>query len=175
MITLRKLNPNELTLAGEIDVSEEGNALYQCVDGRLNLIQQSWQRADWSAHTWQENLDDWQFLGFDEILGAFHDKTFVGMAILGYDKTATTAQLVSIHVSRPYQRQGIGGQLIEQLIELARQKEKKQLYVWATNSQSAVDFYLKHGFQPIQTGHVFYEEVEDDIPMLKILSSESSQ
>ena len=170
MITIRFMNEDELGLAADIDVSESGSAIYQCVAGQLKRIEQTWQRADWSAETWQENLADWAFLGRDVILGAFaDDHKLVGMAILGYHKTATMAQLVSIHVSRAYHRRGIGSQLLAKLVQMARDMGKTEMYVWATNSQAAVEFYLNQGFQPVQPGHAFYRGDIEDIPMIKML------
>ncbi|MEZ4711567.1 MAG: hypothetical protein R3A44_30515 [Caldilineaceae bacterium] len=50
------MNEDKLGLAADIDVSESGSEIYQCVAGELKLVEKPWQRADWGAETWQENL-----------------------------------------------------------------------------------------------------------------------
>ncbi|MEZ4870499.1 MAG: GNAT family N-acetyltransferase [Caldilineaceae bacterium] len=182
MITLRPLTKAELVCAPAIDLSETDEFFYHCVNGQLEMVQQPWRRGDWDAATWQDNLADWDgYLGLDVILGAFATEqlagkqltkeSLVGLASLCYRKTATVAQVVSIHVSRPYRRQGIGTLLMQAMIRLARVDGATQLYVWATNTPSAIGFYLNHGFHPIAPGHEFYlAEAIDDIPLIMNLA-----
>ena len=168
MIVIRQMTKEELECARDIDVSESDDYHYRCVNGQLETVQQGWTRGNWDAVTWQETLADWDsYLGMDVILGAFVGEQLVGLASLSYGKTPTVAQLVSIHVSQPYRRHGIGAQLMQVLMGIARNQGVTRLYVWATNSPSAVNFYLNQGFQPVQPGSEFYTgEVLEDFPMI---------
>src|SRR3712207_3187877 len=137
----------ELDCAHDIDVSESDDYVYRCVQGQLESLQQHWTRDDWDAGTWQATLADWDsHLGMDVIVGAFAGEQLVGLASLSYPKTGTVAHLVSIHVSRPYRRHGIGGRLMQEVMRRARTHGATHLYVWATTSPSAVNFYLDQGF-----------------------------
>ena len=97
-------------------------------------------------------------------------ETIVGIASLRYRLTDTTAQLVSLHVSRQARRQGVATRLTDEIVRLARGRGLQELYVSATPSESAVGFYLRQGFRP--TAHVnraLYALEPEDIHMVRPL------
>ena len=146
---IQKLNEQELTRAHEIDVSESNNVLYRYVDGILQTTEEPWTRPRWTAEKWQQRLQRWQAtLHPDLFLGAFIDEQLAGLASLRYQLTDTMAQLTTLHVSRAYRRQGVATALVQEVVRLVKAQGAQMLYVSASESTSAVNFYLSQGFQP---------------------------
>ena len=147
--TLRRLAETDLHLASGIDVSEDGRLLYRYRNGELTTERREWHRPAWDAAQWQEKIAGWaQVLRWDVVIGAFDGATLVGMASLRYRLTETVAQLVSLHVSRSYRRHGVATLLLDELLRLARQNGARELYVSASETESAVGFYTRQGFAP---------------------------
>ncbi len=165
--TIRQLAEHDLRLAQGIDVSEDGHRLYRYRNGELTTEPLEWHRPAWDARQWEDKLTTWaQVLGWDVVLGAFDGATLVGLASLRYRLTETVAQLVSLHVSRASRRQGVATRLLDEVVRLARESGARELYVSATETESAVGFYTRHGFAP--TAHVdprLYELEPEDIHM----------
>ena len=148
-IIIRLLAEDELSRINEIDVSEEGTVIYHCVDGILRTTTEQWARPQWSAETWQARLHHWvEDLQPDLFLGAFVDEQLVGLASSRYHLTKTMAQLTTLHVDRNHRRQGVARALVQEVIRLVRENGAQSLYVSATESASAVNFYLSQGFRP---------------------------
>jgi ribosomal protein S18 acetylase RimI-like enzyme len=166
-ITIRQLAEHELRLAQGIDVSEDGQLLYRYRNGELTTEPRAWHRPAWDAAQWEDKLTTWaQVLRWDVVIGAFDGATLVGLASLRYRLTETMAQLVSLHVSRAYRRHGVATRLLDEVVRLARQSGARELYVSATESESAIGFYTRHGFAP--TAHVnqrLYDLEPEDIHM----------
>lgn len=152
-ITIRRLAENDLRLAQGIDVSEDSQGRYRYRDGQLTLEPGEWHRPAWDARAWEDNITTWaQVHQWDVVLGAFDGAALIGMASLRYRLTETMAQLVSLHVSRAYRRQGVATRLLHELMRLARESNAREMYVSAASSVSAVGFYTRNGFAP--TAHV---------------------
>lgn len=171
MIVIRELPLEELNQAVQIDVSESGNIVYGFVDGDLQIISDNWQRSARDALKWERNLEMWvNVLKLDIILGAFDEQNLVGLASLRYRLTENQAQLVSLHIDKDYRRQGIATQLTREIIRLAEESGAREIYVSATPSKSAVEFYRHLGFQPTQQVNKEMFELEpEDIHMVKNL------
>jgi ribosomal protein S18 acetylase RimI-like enzyme len=104
------------------------------------------------------------------LLGALDGDRLAAVAILRYRLTESMAHLAFLHVSREYRRQGIAAQLTEEMVRLARLDGARELYVSATESESAVGFYLSQGFRPTDTPHpVLFALEPEDIHMIKEL------
>lgn len=165
--SIRRLSENDLRLAQGIDVSEDGQSLYRYINGELTTEPREWHRPAWDARQWEDKITTWaEVLRWDVVIGAFDGATLVGMASLRYRLTETVAQLVSLHVSRAYRRHGVATRLLQELIRMARQSNARELYVSATESESAIGFYTRHGFAP--TAHVnqrLYDFEPEDIHM----------
>jgi ribosomal protein S18 acetylase RimI-like enzyme len=166
-ITIRRLSENDLHLAQGIDVSEDGQSLYRYSNGELITEPFEWHRPVWDAREWEDKITKWaQELRWDVVIGAFDGAPMIGMASLRYQLTETVAQLVSLHVSRAYRRHGVATRLVQELMQLARQRNARELYVSANRSASAIGFYTRHGFAP--TAHVnqrLYDLEPEDIHM----------
>jgi ribosomal protein S18 acetylase RimI-like enzyme len=113
-------------------------------------------------------MEEWRrTLKPDIWLGAFVAGELVGLASLRHRLTLNLAQLTTLHVSPPHRRKGIARQLLHAVIELACQSDAALLYVSATPSASAVNFYRSQGFAPTAEPNPEMVELEpDDIHMV---------
>lgn len=166
-ITIRRLADDELRLAQDIDVSEDGQSLFRSINGELTPEPREWHRPAWDAAEWEEKITTWaQVLGWDVAIGAFDGATLIGMASLRYRLTETVAQLVSLHVSRAYRRYGVATRLLHELMRLARQDSARELYVSAAPTPSAIGFYTRLGFAPTtRVDQRLYDLEPEDIHM----------
>jgi GNAT superfamily N-acetyltransferase len=94
----------------------------------------------------------------------------VGLIVYRPNLTADTAQLAALFVSKDHRRQGIAARLTGEVSRLAHQDGHARLYVSATPSESAVNFYQRQGFSPTQeTNPELYALEPEDIHMVKKL------
>ena len=170
-VAIRPLARHELTHVHAIDVSETGTAIYRYIDGALQTAPEQWARPQWTAEGWQAHLHHWMTdLQPDLFLGAFEGEQLVGLASLRYQLTPTMAQLTTLHVSRTHRRQGVATALLQEVIRLAKEDGAQMLYVSATESTSAVNFYRNQGFQPTdKPDPVLFALEPDDIHMVMAL------
>lgn len=176
-VAIRQLPSSEITRIAEIDRTEHVRLEYKYEDGRLvarkiDCRVPNWSRVpsqEFSVHTYIR-----QFAPVVEeggvLLGALQGEKLVGVAILRYELEPETAQLAFLHVSHGYRRQGIGTMLTRECIRLAEERGASVMYVSATPSESAVGFYLSHGFELAeQVNEELYELEPEDIHMTKTL------
>lgn len=170
-IVIRQLAREELSRTQEIDVSESGGIIYRYAHGELHSVAEEWHRPVWHAAEWEDTIKGWTVqLKWDVMLGAFAAETLVGIASLRYGLTDTTAQFVSLYVSRQARRQGVATRLTYEIIRLAKERGVQELYVSATPSESAVGFYLRQGFRPTaQINKELYVLEPEDIHMVRPL------
>ena len=71
------------------------------------------------------------------IWGALNAERLVGIATYHPHLTDTMDQLVFLHVSRGYRRQGIASRLFDRIEQLARQSGAQELYVSAARRKSS--------------------------------------
>lgn len=103
--------------------------------------------------------------------GAFDGERLVGIAVYRPHLTEDMAQLAALFVSREYRRQGIAAQLTRRAEEQTRSDGYAALYVSATPSESAVNFYRAQGFVPTQQANPeLYALEPEDIHMIKPLN-----
>ena len=177
MIHIRQLPASDIDRLAEIDRSETVRVGYTYHDGMLQAREVDWHVPPWftegdSPHSLQamvrfctEHLEAGGVL-----LGALDGDRLAGVAILRYRLADTMAQLAFLHVSRPCRRQGIAARLVEEASRLARLDGAGALYVSATESESAVGFYLSQGFRPTDTPDPALLALEpEDIHMVKQL------
>ena len=88
------------------------------------------------------------------------------------DMGRSTLEIERIYVAASYQGQGLGGYLIEQAVEIAREMGKHRIWlgVWEHNTR-AISFYEAHGFNRCGT-HDFYlgDDRQTDIIMQRNLT-----
>jgi len=146
---IQQLADHDLVRVHEIDVSERHNVIYRYTDGVLQTTAEQWARPQWTQEEWQHRLQHWiADLHPDRFLGAFVDERLVGLASLRYRLTETMAQLTTLHVDCHHRRQGVATALTREVVRLVKAQGPHALYVSATESASAVNFYLSQGFRP---------------------------
>ncbi|MGD2157190.1 MAG: GNAT family N-acetyltransferase [Anaerolineales bacterium] len=156
MISYRKLTKSELPGIADIDRSEIIRVGYEVKYGKLIRKDVVWDTPDFilegeGAHTISEQVafcrDHLERNGIS--IGAFDHDRLVGIGVLTPNLRPGMAQLAYLYVSAPYRRMGIATELACQLIRHARKQGANRVYVSATPSESAVDFYRSIGFDLI--------------------------
>lgn len=67
------------------------------------------------------------------------------------------AHLLNISVARPAQRAGVGGRLLRQLFDEARERGASQFFLEVRPSnEAAIALYQRHGFEPIGRRKGYY-------------------
>lgn len=86
-------------------------------------------------------------------IGAFDaSEKLVGVSVVSNQIISDYPHAKLLHyfyVDADQQGKGIGAKLMQAAKESAKQLGAKQLYISATPSQRTVDFYIKHGAQPL--------------------------
>lgn len=149
MIQIRQLPASDIARLAEVDRSEHVRVGYTCRDGVLQAREVDWRVPAWRTegegpHSLRAMVrsctEDLEAGGI--LLGALDGERLAGVAILRLRLTQRMAQLAFLHISRPYRRQGIAARLLAEASRLARLDGARTLYVSATESGSAVGFYL---------------------------------
>ena len=171
MITYREITIEEIYQhILEVDISEHGELIYLWQDGKLVTQPLVWDRPPRTAENWQENWASVLTLPGVKAWGAFEDMVMVGIIVYRPYLTEDMAQLDALFVDKDARQQGIASHLTHLLERQAIVDGHTYLYVSATESQSAVGFYISQGFVPTQDAHPeLYALEPNDIHMIKIL------
>ncbi len=168
MIEYRVLARADVPRIVDIDRAEYISQLYAVEDGELKAEACDLDVKGWSPGEAEQHVP-WLERELDEggtMFGALDGERLVGVAVLGgrfRGRAGDQLQLVFMHVSNGYRRQGIGSRLMADAARLARDRGARCLYISATPSQSAVGFYLSHGSRlaPEVDEELFALEPED--------------
>jgi ribosomal protein S18 acetylase RimI-like enzyme len=131
-VRIEELRPSELGRIREIDRSESVRFKYVYDRGELRPVEINHQ-----IPTWTEAM----IVEAEEMLAP-------KLAVLGGEFTGAGAnqlQMAFLYVSNGYRRRGIAGALLDDLCLRARQRGAEQLYISATETESALGFYLGYG------------------------------
>ena len=171
MITYREITIEEIYQhILEVDISEHGELIYLWQDGELITKPLVWDRPPRTAETWQENWASVLTLPGVKAWGAFDVEVMVGIIVYRPYLTEDMAQLDALFVDKDHRQQGIASYLTNLLKQQAITDGHKRLYVSATESKSAVGFYMSQGFAPTQDVHPELFALEpDDIHMIMML------
>lgn len=175
MTTIRQMAGSELDRIAEIDRSERITQRYKQRGETLELVDVDIHAARWGESgesTVQHRIDQWKPLidAGGTLLGAFDGDRLVGFAIYQPASSHGPANLAVLHVTRPYRRTGIGCELTNEVVRLARSEGAQRLYVSSTPTRATVDFYMKQGFKPLATPDERLFALEpDDIHMERML------
>jgi GNAT superfamily N-acetyltransferase len=155
MPDIRQVPAVSLDRIPEIDVSEEGAAVYRQEGTRLRSVQQRHRRPPRSSEEWEPEIRRWQGFVRDggAALGAFDGDRLVGVAVLRRRLEEDTDQLAGLYIDRAWRRRGVATELVNGIVELARLGGAGRLYVSSAESESAVGFYLSRGFAPTAHPH----------------------
>jgi len=171
MITYREITIDEIYQhILEVDVSEHGELIYLWQDGELVTKPLIWDRPPRTAETWQGNWASVLPLPGVKAWGAFEREVMVGIIVYRPFLTEDMAQLDALFVDKDHRQQRIASHLTHLLIHQAISDGHKRLYVSATESKSAVGFYISQGFVPTLDVHPdLYALEPDDIHMIMVL------
>lgn len=178
MINIREMHQSEIGRIAEIDRSEHVTTGYVYEDGKLSAECVDWRVPRWpiqgEGFSVQAHIDAITPILDDGgvLLGAFDEgDRLLGFAVLRYRLADQMAQLDALFVTRAHRRKGIGTRLTSRVVRLARADGATQLYVSATPSESAVGFYLSHGFcLAEEVNQALYAKEPDDIHMIRRLT-----
>ena len=150
MIEVRALTPDELPMAAEIDVTEDGTVVLEQQGTVLRSRQEEWHRPPRDAAGWRELEARWRaFVPASGLaLGAFEGARLVGIATLRRAIRPGLDQLEALFVDRAHRRRGVATALVAGIEAHSRSGGARRLYVSATPSTSAVGFYASRGFAP---------------------------
>lgn len=175
---IERLPAEDLVRLTEIDRAEHVTIGYRQEGRRLIEESVDWRVPDFfhegnGDHSVAGIVDVWgPFLGDGDgiLLGAFDDDRLAGLAMLRTAVRPGLAQVALLFVDRDHRRRGIAGDLMDEMLRLARDADAHAVYVSATPSDSAVGFYRSRGFAP--TGDPLPELLEkepEDIHMILAL------
>jgi len=147
---MRRLTRDEIELIWTIDRSEVHSHIYEVRAGRLVRRPRYFEVPGWPDDAPEKEtpalLDCFDRGG--SFLGVFAAGAISGSAVLESARIGRShdqLQLAYLYVSRPYRGRGVGMQLFEAAVSLAREAGANALYVSATPTENTVDFYLGRG------------------------------
>ena len=172
---IRHLDASDVSLIARIDRSEHVDVQYAARDGELVaapvLMEDipTWPDDD-SEHSITKMLEFCTPIveGGATLLGAFtDDDELAGLAIVDPTFEPPLAWLALLHVSRPHRRTGAATALWAEAARLARAAGAASMYVSATQTGSAVGFYLSQGCRLADPVHpVLFEHEPEDIHLV---------
>lgn len=173
-IEYRWMEPDEVVRIADIDRTEIIRKGYRVKDGELEQLEVEWDSPAWTSkgnhpHSVEAQIDFCRgHLAKGGLMyGGFAEGQLVGVGLIRWDVRRNVAQLAFLHTSNGFRRQGIGDRIVQALITAAQERGDSGMYVSATPSESAVGFYLKHGFRlTIEPIPELFEEEPEDIHML---------
>ena len=173
-ININRMTPDELHRISELDRSEHVTLAYEMKDGTLAQVE-----VDWHVPTWFVEGDGEHSLSgqiafcrshLDQggvMLGAFRDDLLVGAVIVQPRLREDMAQLVFLHVSQGFRRQGIAEKLMRESCSIAREAGARRMYISSIPSSSAVGFYLAQGCKlAIEVDPELYALEPEDIHLI---------
>ncbi len=175
-IDVRFLAPDDVGLLREIDRSEQLEVEYTVEGGRLvssdtDMHVPPWDPFGSGDHSvngliafCSQHLDRGA-----QLLGAFDDDAIVGMAIIEPSLRPGLGWLTLLHVSDGRRRGGVGHALWRTATSVARNAGANAIYVSATPTGSAVQFYLKQGCHlagPDEIVSELFELEPDDVHLI---------
>jgi GNAT superfamily N-acetyltransferase len=108
-----------------------------------------------------------------QFYGAFDGDRLVGFVILGPRRGDASAEIVALFVDRDHRRGGVGRTLMDWACATARDMEVTALFLYSNPTESAVEFYLRSGFQIVGlTSKEIVASVPEDILMARRLSAD---
>jgi predicted N-acetyltransferase YhbS len=147
---LRLLTRDEVELIWTIDRSEVHHHIYELRGGQLVRTPKYFAIPGWRPGAAEKEtpvlLDCFDRGG--TFLGVFDAEALIGMGVVESARVGRAGdqmQLAYLYVSRAYRGRGVGMQLFEAAVSVAREAGANALYVSATSTENTVDFYLSRG------------------------------
>jgi predicted N-acetyltransferase YhbS len=181
-LSYRRMTDAELPRIADIDRSESVHVGFSLRDGDLVGTAVHWDIPDFfkegdGDHTLAEQVAFCRkhLAAGATMIGAFDGDKLVGIGLLTPEIRPRLAQLAYLYVSAPHRREGIATATGRRLLDQARRMGAESVYVSATPSQSAVEFYRSLGFAPVaEPLPELYAREPDDIHMIVRLDAPSA-
>jgi len=176
MISFAEMKLEDSYRIRDIDRSETIELIYQCNDGELQEKKVPHECPNWDEEHYKEIIRryEYELSNGGTAYGAYDGDKLVGFGVLALKfrgKDKNQLQLDLMYVSRNYRRQGIGSQIFYELSQVAIEKGATQLYISATETESAVKFYSSRGsVVTSQVDEELFRKEPNDIHMTKNLS-----
>ncbi|MBD1379693.1 GNAT family N-acetyltransferase [Metabacillus arenae] len=172
MISIQLMKHKDLNRITEIDRSEEIESIYRNKNGSLIKVPMKKTISNWSSETNEANIKLLTpiLAQGGKLIGAFDGPKLAGVSVLGNSligENKNQLQMAFLYVSNGYRRRGIAAQLMDFMCDLAIKKGAAFLYISATETNSAVDFYLKYGCKLTdELNPELFEREPNDIHMI---------
>jgi ribosomal protein S18 acetylase RimI-like enzyme len=149
-IRVQELPAADLDRIREIDRSENARFKYVYEAGELQPVEINHQIPRWPDAMVVEakKMLAPKLADGGVLLGAFGGNKLVGVAVLGGEFIGARSQqlqMAFLYVSNGYRRRGVARKLMDEVCRRAREKGAEQLYISATETESAIGFYLGYG------------------------------
>ncbi|HET6419825.1 MAG TPA: GNAT family N-acetyltransferase [Geobacteraceae bacterium] len=134
-----------------MNMSERVDNNYKRENGILKLFPLTIDIPDWSEGNRRKRLSEYRMILENNglVMGAYNDATLVGIASLKTERLSQERmQLFSLHVDASYRGMGIGRELFSRMIDAAKSRNARGLYISAAPKEKTVDFYLRNGCKP---------------------------
>ncbi len=172
---MRLLTRDEVELIWTIDRSEVHHHIYELRKGQLVRTPKYFDIPGWRPDA-VEKVTPVLLDRFDRggsFLGVFEAEALIGIGVLESTRVGRAGdqmQLAYLYVSRAHRGRGVGMQLFEAAVSIARDAGANALYVSATPTENTVDFYLNRGcvLAPEPDPELLAAE-PDDIHLLHLL------
>jgi GNAT superfamily N-acetyltransferase len=162
-VRVERLSAEDIALIARIDRSEHVDIQYAVRDGMLVEVPvfmaeiPRWNSDDLAAKI--EFCTPIVAAGAP-LLGAFEGDELAGLAIVDPTFEPPMAWLAFMHVSRPHRRHGVASALWSAAADIAHEAGATSMYVSATETGSAVGFYLSRGCRLADPVHAGLFELE---------------
>jgi predicted N-acetyltransferase YhbS len=147
---MRLLTRDEVELIWTLDRSEVHHRTYELHGGKLVRTPNYFEIPGWRPDSVEKEtpvlLDCFDRGG--TFLGVFDAEALIGIGVVEsarIGRASDQMQLAYLYVSRAHRGRGVGMQLFEAAVSVARDAGANALYVSATPTENTVDFYLKRG------------------------------
>ena len=149
-ITYRQLTKGDVASLRGIDRSEYIDAIYYFRGGKLVLEPEVYDVWGFNPQELEKIVEDTEDLveRGGTVYGAFAGGTLVGASSVECSfigSTKDTLQMSILHISKDCRGRGVGQQLMQLVIDKARELGAKKLYISATPSRNTVHFYQRRG------------------------------
>lgn len=120
----------------------------------VGMLTELYSSVGWSAYAGDAEIMGKILPGSFCYISAWSGEKLVGL-VRAISDGCYVFYIQDILISHDYQRQGIGTQLIKQILEQA--KNMKQIILTTDNTKKTIDFYKSVGFLPMQeTGAISF-------------------
>jgi GNAT superfamily N-acetyltransferase len=169
---IKALDNSDITRIREIDRTELIRILYSYKKGELEQERVVMKVPPWNDEKVDALIGDItpELEKGGVLFGALDGDVLAGVAVLGDRPVCGDGemlQMIFLHVSETYRRQGIAASLMKEVRELAKERGAKRLYISATPSDSAIGFYYSLGSKLApEVDKELYEKEPGDIHLV---------